>query len=85
MKKIISVCRNVRIFASLKNWSRSLMDRIKDSGSFGLGSNPSEITNLYSITSLNPIASVRIEESTPLRLETLQFSDVLAQLPPLTT
>lgn len=34
------------IFAPEK-WSRSLMDRIKDSGSFGLGSNPSGITVSY--------------------------------------
>ena len=40
----MAVCGNVRIFALYKNWSRSLMDRIKDSGSFGPGSNPGGIT-----------------------------------------
>lgn len=46
MKKIMAVCGNVRIFA-IQNWPRSLMDRIKDSGSFGPGSNPGGVTFSY--------------------------------------
>ncbi len=46
MKKNISMCGNVRIFA-IQKWPRSLMDRIKDSGSFGPGSNPGGVTFFY--------------------------------------
>lgn len=43
-EKYGSVWKNVRIFAPYKKWPRSLMDRIKDSGSFGPGSNPGGVT-----------------------------------------
>lgn len=66
MKKNISMCGNVRIFA-IQKWPRSLMDRIKDSGSFGPGSNPGGVTFFY-LKSSRQSPLLRISKSTPFCL-----------------
>ena len=51
LKIMLFEAAKVRNFQNLsnfapENWTRSLMDKIKDSGSFALGSIPSGFTNL---------------------------------------
>ena len=51
LKNMLFEAAKVRNFQNLsnfapENWTRSLMDKIKDSGSFALGSIPSGFTNL---------------------------------------
>ena len=51
LKNTLFKAAKVRNFQNLsnfapENWTRSLMDKIKDSGSFALGSIPSGFTNL---------------------------------------